>query len=189
MIGTVIDGYEVLEEIGRGGMGVVYLARQQSLDRLVALKFLPFADQALAQRLQREASALADIQHPNIVPIFSVGQHNGSPYYAMAYCPGGSLADVGRANGTLTTGQVCGLLAPVADALSALHRRGMVHRDVKPSNVLLSADGQPFLSDFGLVLGAASSRSTASAQMLGTLGYSAPIMATNSSPYSTCLAS
>lgn len=182
MIGTVVDGFEVLEEIGRGGMGVVYLARQLGLDRLVALKFLPFADRALADRLQREASSLAELQHPNIVPIFTVGQHNGSPYYAMAYCPGGSLADVGRANGTLTTGQVCGLLAPVADALAALHRRGMVHRDVKPSNVLLSADGQPFLSDFGLVLGAASSRPTTSGQMLGTLGYSAPELLSGGSP-------
>ena len=184
MIGQTIDQFEILEQIGRGGMGAVYLARQQGLERLVALKVLPFADAALGQRLRREASMLAELQHPNIIPIYAVGEVNGSPYYVMAFCPGGTLAEVQQQNGMLTDGQLCGLLAPIADALAALHRRGVLHRDIKPSNVLLSADGQPFLCDFGLVMSNTSSRMTGSGNILGTIGYSAPELLKGGAPSS-----
>lgn len=182
MIGTTIDRFTVLEEIGRGGMGVVYLAHDERDDRVIALKVLPFADHALADRLRREAALLAELDHPHILQLVAVGEHEGNPYYAMAYCPGGSLADVGRANGVLTTGQLIGLLAPVADALGALHRHGIVHRDVKPSNVLLDAGAAPFLADFGLVHSLGASRATASGHVMGTIGYSAPELLAGGQP-------
>jgi len=169
-----IGQFDILDEIGRGGMGVVYLARQPSLGRLVAVKVMQVDDAALTARLKNEARVLAELQHPHIVSVLDVGDDGGFPYYAMAYCAGGSLAQVLERDGTLTGGQAAQVLAVVAEALAAMHDRGLVHRDVKPSNVLLSADGEPYLSDFGLALGGGSGRVTSSGAVLGTIGYAAP---------------
>ena len=169
-----IGPYEVLHEIGRGGMGVVFLARQPSLNRLVAVKVLLTDNAELAQRMRREADVLAELQHPNIVTIHDVGEVGRKPYLAMAYCAGGSLSQALREQGRLTPGQAATALSAVAEALAALHAKGLVHRDVKPSNILLSGDGDPYLGDLGLAAGGDAPSITTSGSLLGTIGYTAP---------------
>ncbi len=186
MIGRRLGHYEVIEELGRGGMGVVYLARQDGLDRLVAVKVLAAVDAELAARLRREARVLSELHHPHIVSIYDVGEVSGSPYFVMAYCAGGSVADVLAQQGRLTVGQAVNVLASTSSALAAMHSLGLVHRDVKPSNVLLSADGQPFLSDLGIVGGGDRSRMTATGNLLGTIGYSAPELLDNAHHSPAC---
>ena len=186
MIGRRLGHYEVIEELGRGGMGVVYLPRQDGLDRLVAVKVLAAVDAELAARLRREARVLSELHHPHIVSIYDVGEVSGSPYFVMAYCAGGSVADVLVQQGRLTVGQAVNVLASTSSALAAMHSLGLVHRDVKPSNVLLSADGQPFLSDLGIVGGGDRSRMTATGSLLGTIGYSAPELLDNAHPSPAC---
>jgi serine/threonine-protein kinase len=169
-----IGGYEILDEIGRGGMGVVYLGLQASLDRLVAVKVVEIDDAELARRLTREARILADIQHPHIVSVLDVGDDGRFPFYVMAYCAGGSLAQVLERDRRLPAGQASPVLAVVSEALAAMHGHGLVHRDVKPSNVLLSADGEPYLSDFGVAMDESTKRITTRDAVLGTIGYAAP---------------
>lgn len=185
-----IGPYEVVEEIGRGGMGVVYLARQPSLDRLVAVKVLLGDDPQLAARLRREAATLGELQHPGIVAIHDVGEVGGRPYIAMAYCAGGSLGHAVRERGRLTPGEAVLALSVVAEALATLHGRGLVHRDVKPSNVLLTSSGDPCLADFGLAMGGDAPSITASGALLGTIGYTAPelILGEDASPASDAFA-
>jgi serine/threonine protein kinase len=136
-----VAGYEVLEEIGRGGMGVVYKARQVALDRIVALKMILAGSHAGAvdrQRFQREAEAIARLQHPHIVSVFEVRDEGGLPFYSMEFCPGGSLAE--RLAGTPLPGQEAARLVQVlAQAVDRAHQAGVVHRDLKPANVLMSA--------------------------------------------------
>ena len=186
MIGRRLGHYEVIEELGRGGMGVVYLPRQDGLDRLVAVKVLAAVDAELAARLRREARVLSELHHPHIVSVYDVGEVSGSPYFVMAYCAGGSVADVLAQQGRLTVGQAVNVLASTSSALAAMHSLGLVHRDVKPSNVLLSADGQPFLSDLGIVGGGDRSRMTATGSLLGTIGYCAPELLDNAHHSPAC---
>jgi WD40 repeat protein len=136
----VIPGYEVLGLLGRGGMGVVYQARQVALDRLVAVKMLPagnLADAAEAARFRREAEAVARLQHPNIVHVYEVGEADGRPYFTLEFCAGGSLA--ARLNGTpLPPAEAAALVETLAGAAHYAHQRGVIHRDLKPANVLLA---------------------------------------------------
>jgi serine/threonine protein kinase len=137
----LIPGYEILEELGRGGMGVVYKARQVGLGRLVALKMILAADHAGAAELARfrtEAEALALAQHPNIVQVYEVGEHDGRPFLSLEYCPGGSL-DQKLAGGPLPERAAADLVRALALAVHAAHQRGVLHRDLKPANVLLGA--------------------------------------------------
>jgi serine/threonine protein kinase len=172
-----VPGYEVLGELGRGGMGVVYKARQLHADRLVALKTLRNADLAEAQELARfrtEAQAVARLQHPNIVQVHEVGEAGGRPFFSLEFCPGGSLAD--RLRGTpLPPRDAARLVETLARAADAAHQAGIIHRDLTPGNVLFAADGGPKLTDFGLAkqLGEGTVR-TASGVILGTPSYMAP---------------
>jgi WD40 repeat protein/serine/threonine protein kinase len=191
-VGSRLGGYEVLEEIGRGGMGVVYLARQPGLDRLVALKVLrgDHADSEHLARFRREAEALARLRHPGIVQVYEVGQDMERPFLALEYVEGGSLA-ARLAGAPLLARQAAGLAEALARAVQAAHEAGVVHRDLKPANVLLAraeagrgvALGEPGaeifcepkVADFGLAKRLQEgSALTQSGAIVGTPSYMAP---------------
>jgi tRNA A-37 threonylcarbamoyl transferase component Bud32 len=175
--------YELIEEIGRGGMGVVYRARQKSLDRTVAIKMLLRRDLATAADLVRfrsEAEAAARLDHPGIVSIFEVGECDGHPFYSMQYIEGTTLARL-LAAGPLPPRDAARLLAKVADAVQAAHDRGVLHRDLKPSNILIDAAGAPHVSDFGLAKRLEGHDSvTHTGAILGTPCYMSPEQAAGS---------
>jgi WD40 repeat protein/tRNA A-37 threonylcarbamoyl transferase component Bud32 len=173
-----VEGYEVLGELGRGGMGVVYKARQVRLNRVVALKMILAGEHAGPERLTRfrvEAEAVASLQHPNVVQIHEVGDQNGLPYFSLEYCPGGNLA--ARLDGTpLPPRQGAQLVEALARAVHCAHQRGIIHRDLKPANVLLAADGVPKITDFGLakIVADGGEAQTQSGAIVGTPSYMAP---------------
>jgi WD40 repeat protein len=172
-----VAGYEILGELGRGGMGVVYKARQVALNRVVALKMVlagGHAGEADLARFRAEAEAIARLQHPHIVQIHEVGQTEGRPFFALEYCPGGNLEK--RLGGTpLPPKEAARLVETLARAVDAAHRAGIVHRDLKPANVLLTSDSQPKVTDFGLAKKLdAGTGQTASGAVMGTPSYMAP---------------
>ncbi len=151
-IGSSIGEYELQEELGRGGMGVVYRAFQSSLQRTVALKMIPNAAFASSQdlaRLRAEALAAARLSHPNIVPVYEVGEHNSQPWFSMQFIEGTTLSQR-LMNGPMTPREAVALLIPIVEAIGAAHRAGVLHRDLKPSNIIIARDGVPFVTDFGL---------------------------------------
>ncbi|MBI4661722.1 MAG: serine/threonine protein kinase [Verrucomicrobia bacterium] len=144
--------FELLNEIGRGGMGVVYKARQRSLDRIVAVKMIlsgPFARKESVQRFRAETETAAQLQHPNIVAIHEVGEFDGRPYFSMDYVEGKSLAELVRDN-PLSAKRAVGYVKTIAEGIQYAHERGIPHRDLKPSNVLIDAYDRPRVTDFGL---------------------------------------
>ena len=171
-----IEGYEVLEELGRGGMGVVFKARQRRPDRLVALKVIrggAAGGDALV-RFRTEAEVVAGLQHPNIVQVHAVGEHNGAAFFSMEFCAGGSLARQLK-GAPLAPAAAAALAEVLARAMHAAHRAGVVHRDLKPGNVLLTADGVPKVADFGLAKRLEDDSSqTNSGAVLGTPSYMSP---------------
>jgi serine/threonine-protein kinase len=174
---AALPGYEVLEELGRGGMGVVFKARQVGLDRLVALKVVlagEFAGASERARFRAEALAAARLSHPNVVQVFEVGEHQGHPYLALEYVEAGTLADRLR-GGPLPPRQAAELIQQLARAAQVAHDRGVVHRDLKPANVLLTRDGTPKVTDFGLAKRLdAQTAATQSGAVVGTPAYMAP---------------
>jgi serine/threonine protein kinase len=169
--------YEILREIARGGMGVVFLAWQKSLNRPVALKMILDGQLATADQVRRfytEAKAAAGMDHPGIVPVYEVDQHEGQHYFSMGFVEGESLAHR-LAGGPLPGRHAAELLASVADAIDYAHRRGVIHRDLKPSNILIDAGGHPRVTDFGLAKKVeADGELTASGQIMGTPSYMPP---------------
>lgn len=172
-----IGDYELLREIARGGMGVVYKARQVRLNRVVALKMIlagQFASPADVQRFQTEAEAAAQLDHVGIVPVFEVGQHDGHHYFSMGLVEGESLAKR-IADGPLPPRTAAEIVLQVAEAIQYAHGKGVIHRDLKPANVLLDKTGQPRVTDFGLAKRIqGDSHLTASGQILGTPSYMPP---------------
>jgi serine/threonine protein kinase/Flp pilus assembly protein TadD len=169
--------YELLEELGRGGQGVVYRARQKSLNRTVALKVIAYgqwASQAHLKRFRREAEAAASLNHPCIVPIHEVGERDGCCYFSMRFVEGGQLDEVVRGT-PLSIRQSTELIAKVAQTVHYAHEHGILHRDIKPGNILLDAKGEPHLTDFGLArLVETESTVTRTREVMGTPSYMAP---------------
>ena len=169
--------YEIHQELGRGGMGVVYRARQVTLNREVALKMVKaglLADDLELRRFQNEAEAVAQLDHPGIVPVYEVGEHEGQRYFSMKLIPGGSLAS--RLEGYKDDPRAAAaLLAEVAEAVQHAHARGILHRDLKPANILLDERGRPHVTDFGLAKRLEESiELTQSGAIMGTPAYMAP---------------
>src|SRR5436189_1178762 len=169
--------YELLEEIGRGGQGVVFRARQKSLNRTVALKVISlgqWASKAHLKRFRLEAEAAARLEHPGIVPIHEVGERDGSCYFSMKFGEGGQLDEVARRE-PMPIRSAVELIAKVARTVHYAHEHGILHRDIKPGNILLDAKGEPHLTDFGLArLVESESSVTQTLDVLGTPSYMAP---------------
>ncbi len=173
--GDHISHYRVIRQIGIGGMGVVYLAEDENLKRQVALKFLPFymtLDEESKARLKREAQTAASLNHPNIVTIFEIGDYHGRAFIAMEYVEGQSLKDM-VADGALPVNRALEITLQICDALAAAHEQGVVHRDIKPDNILFDRSGRPKILDFGLAKFTQMSL-THKDQAFGTPGYIAP---------------
>jgi Tol biopolymer transport system component len=174
--GRKLGEFRLVREIGRGGMGIVYEAEQESLNRRVALKVLPAAaalDERLAIRFLREARAAGRLRHPGIVPVYTSGRSEGVLYFAMELVEGRTLAEA-IAGGPLPPGEAARIAAEVGRALHHAHAHGLVHRDVKPENILLARDGRAKIADFGLVLEVSAGSLTLSRHALGTPAFIAP---------------
>src|SRR5213596_3517647 len=176
LLGELGD-YELLEVVGRGGQGVVFRARQKSLNRIVALKVISLGQWASTAHLKRfrlEAEAAARLEHPGIVPIHEVGERDGSCYFSMKFVEGGQLDQVARRH-PMSIRQAVELIAKVARTVHYAHEHGILHRDIKPGNILLDAKGEPHLTDFGLArLVESESTVTRTLEVLGTPSYMAP---------------
>ena len=180
MLGELGD-YELLEEVGRGGQGVVFRARQRSLNRIVALKVIglgQWATKAHLRRFRLEAEAAASLDHPCIVPIYEVGERDGQCYFSMKFVEGGQLDEVVKRS-PMSIRHAVELIAKVARTVHYAHEHGILHRDIKPGNILLDAKGEPQLTDFGLArLVESESTVTRTLEVLGTPSYMAPEQAT-----------
>src|SRR5437016_6391909 len=176
MLGELGD-YELLEEIGRGAQGVVFRARQKSLNRTVALKVISlgqWASQAHLKRFRQEAEAAASLDHPSIVPIYEVGDCQGSCYFSMKFVEGGQLDEVVKRE-PMPIRRAVELIAKLARTVHYAHEHGILHRDIKPGNVLLDQNGEPHLTDFGLArLLETESTITRTLEVMGTPSYMAP---------------
>ena len=179
IVGTVFAGYRIEAVVGRGGMGVVYRATQLDLGRTVALKVIAgdlLEDAAARRRFVQESRLAASIEHPHVIPIHSAGEQDGIPYIAMRYVGGDDARTLVRREGPLAPLRAASIVAQVAAALDAAHAAGLVHRDVKPANVLLTADDHVYLTDFGLTrhVRSIAGGATTPGHWVGTLDYVAP---------------
>ncbi|MDA0840695.1 MAG: serine/threonine-protein kinase [Planctomycetota bacterium] len=169
--------YEILGELGRGGMGVVYRARQESLDRTVALKVLLKGEMASSSdvaRFRMEAESAAHLDHPNIVPVYEVGEEEGRPYFTMRIVEGETLSRRLQ-NGPISSRESAELLLPICRGIQYAHERGVLHRDLKPSNIIIDSEGTPYVTDFGLARRLKSDAGlTHSGAIIGTPGYMSP---------------
>ncbi|HEU5171471.1 MAG TPA: protein kinase [Gemmatimonadales bacterium] len=169
--------YEILEELGRGGMALVYRAKDKHLEREVAVKVLPFTlafDAEFVERFQREARTAAQLEHPNIIPIYRVGRSGRVIYFVMKFLRGGSLSTVLAERKTLTPPEIRRLLVEAGSALGYAAQRGIVHRDIKPDNIMFDEFGQCLLTDFGIAKAASGQRLTGTGMSIGTPHYMSP---------------
>lgn len=175
--------YELLAELGRGGMGIVYQARQPRLDRITAIKMLrpgAAANSAETVRFRQEAISAARLDHPHVVPVYEVGEAEGRPYFSMQYVAGTTLAER-LATGPMPAREAAAILLPICEAVHAAHVQGVLHRDLKPSNILIDQDGRPLVTDFGLAKRIEDDSSlTHTGAILGTPTYMAPEQAAGS---------
>lgn len=177
LLNTMLGKYWIVQELGRGGMAIVYKAYDSTLNRYVALKVLPpelTFDPEFVRRFQQEARTAGGLSHPHIVPIYDVGTANGIHYIAMLYVEGQSLQQLLAAGRRLSASQVVSIVTQLAAALDYAHQQGVIHRDVKPSNVLIDMRGQAFLTDFGIARAAEGTRFTRAGTMVGTPEYMSP---------------
>ncbi|MEO8634155.1 MAG: serine/threonine-protein kinase [Gemmatimonadales bacterium] len=171
------DEYELLDELGRGGMAIVYHARDKHLERAVAIKVLPFSlafDAEFVERFTREARTSAQLEHPNIISIYRVGKNGRVIYFVMKMLRGGSLARIMAERKTLAPAEVKKLLAEVGSALGYAHKRGIVHRDIKPDNIMFDEFGQCVVTDFGIAKAGSGSKLTGTGMSIGTPHYMSP---------------
>jgi len=172
-----IGPYEVRRLLGKGGMGAVYLAADRSLDRMVAIKMLPphlSEEPEIVARFQREARAIAKLRHPNLMHIYTVGEHEGRPYFAMEYVKGSTLSSIIAKAGRIQPRQAAHVAAEIMSALDKVHQADIIHRDVKPGNIIIDEDGRAVLMDFGLARQAEDAPLTADHTVLGTPNYMSP---------------
>ncbi|MCJ7681017.1 MAG: serine/threonine protein kinase, partial [Candidatus Aminicenantes bacterium] len=173
----MIGNYEIVGELGRGGMGVVYKAIQPSLNREVALKVLPpyFAqDKELVERFFREARAAANLKHPKIVTVYDFGQDEETFYFAMELLEGESLEDLIKKNGAFSLSETEDIISQVADALGYAHKRHIVHRDIKPGNIIINDRGDAILTDFGIAKAAYDTNLTQTGTSVGSPEFMSP---------------
>jgi serine/threonine protein kinase/tetratricopeptide (TPR) repeat protein len=174
--GTMVSHYRIIEKIGAGGMGEVYLAEDAELNRKVALKFLPphlSQDADCRARFKREAQAAAKLDHPNIVSVFEVGEWQGRPFFSMQYIEGSSLRDLIESK-KITVERVIDIAIQVCEGLDKAHKAGIIHRDIKPGNILIDSDGRPRIADFGLASCLEGEPITKAGTRMGTAGYMSP---------------
>ncbi|MEV4258050.1 protein kinase, partial [Spirillospora sp. NPDC049652] len=178
LVGQVLDGrYRIESRIARGGMATVYIARDVRLDRVVAIKVMHAglaADDEFVARFIGEAKAAAALSHPNVVAVYDQRTDGEHVFLVMEYVPGRTLRDLLAERGRIGPREALTLMQPVLAALGAAHRAGMVHRDVKPENVLITEDGQAKVADFGLARAESASKMTKTGLIIGTVGYLAP---------------
>ena len=171
------DEYEILEELGRGGMAIVFKAREKQLERDVAIKVLPFSlafDKEFVERFQREARTSAKLEHPGIIPIYRVGKSGRVIYFVMKFLRGKPLSSVLAARGTLPPSEIRMILLQVARALAYAHKGGIVHRDIKPDNIMFDEHGQAVVTDFGIAKAASGGKLTGTGMSIGTPHYMSP---------------
>ncbi len=181
MIGKTILHYKILEELGRGGMGVVYKAEDTKLQRTVALKFLPLdlaGDDELRQRFINEARTASALNHPNICTIHAV-EDGDQPFIAMEFVAGKELREIVGARGPVPLQDVINYATQIAEGLQAAHKKGIVHRDIKPANIMVTDDGLVKVMDFGLAKMKGQPALTKTGSTLGTIAYMSPEQAKN----------
>ncbi|MDQ4079398.1 MAG: serine/threonine protein kinase, partial [Gemmatimonadota bacterium] len=174
---ALADDYEIVGELGRGGMAIVLRGRERALDREVAIKVLPLShsfDAEFIERFQQEARTAAKLEHPHIVPIYRVGRTGRVIYFVMKYLRGDSVSGMLRERGTLAPAEIRRLLREVGGALRYASDRGVVHRDIKPDNIMLDESGHFIVTDFGIAKSASGQRMTATGMSLGTPRYMSP---------------
>ena len=176
--GSEFAGFRIERTLGSGGMGIVYLATELALERLVALKVIRAelaGDEGFRARFRSESRTAASVEHPRVVAVFGAGERDGLLYVAMRYVPGRDLERLVAAEGALSPDDAAALISQVADGLDAVHAAGLVHRDVKPHNVIVDDQGDAYLTDFGLAKAMASTTGlTGTGQVIGTVDYMAP---------------
>jgi len=171
------DEYEILEELGRGGMAIVFKARERQLERDVAIKVLPFSlafDKEFVERFQREARTSAKLEHPSIIPIYRVGKSGRVIYFVMKFLRGKPLSSVLAARGTLPPAEIRQVLVQVTRALAYAHKSGIVHRDIKPDNIMFDEHGLAVVTDFGIAKAASGGKLTGTGMSIGTPHYMSP---------------